>query len=162
MGSGLIATESAKPRFALDSNILVNSVDIGEAARHDSATVIIQRAARLDCVLPLQAISEFFVAVSRKRIMPARRAAELATQWLTIFSSSAVSASAIRSALADNLARRASYWDALLVATAAEAGCSLVLTEDMGDGSFLSGVQVHNPFTKEGGLTALTRQLLDI
>jgi len=41
---------------------------------------------------------------------------------------------------------RASYWDALLVATAAEGGCSAILTEDLADGALLGGVRVLNPF----------------
>ena len=56
---------------------------------------------------------------------------------------------------------RASYWDALLVATAAEAGCSLILTEDMAHGAVLNDVEIHNPFQLTG-MTDLTRQLLDL
>ncbi len=41
---------------------------------------------------------------------------------------------------------RACYWDALLVATAAEAGCAAILTEDMADGATLFGVRIVNPF----------------
>jgi predicted nucleic acid-binding protein len=65
-------------------------------------------------------------------------------------------------ALADAVAGRASYWDALLVATAAEAGCELILSEDMADGTRLSGVEIHNPFGAASGLTARTRALLDL
>jgi predicted nucleic acid-binding protein len=57
---------------------------------------------------------------------------------------------------------RASYWDALLVATAAEAGCAVILTEDLAHGSTLGGVAIHNPFTRGGGLTARARRLLDL
>jgi len=65
-------------------------------------------------------------------------------------------------ALADAGARRASYWDALLVATAAEAGCGLILTEDLADGGKLGGVEIHNPFDSAGGLTEGTRGLLGL
>jgi predicted nucleic acid-binding protein len=119
-------------------------------------------AARLDCVLTLQAISEFYAAVSRKRIVPDALAAERASDWLTAYRCIAVTGSAIRAALPLAVAGHASYWDALLVATAAEAGCSVVLTEDMADGSTLNGVLVHNPFAAGGELTDLTRQLLDL
>jgi len=71
-------------------------------------------------------------------------------------------ADAVRAALADSVAGRASYWDALLVATAAEAGCTLVLSEDMADGTSFSGVEIHNPFTRTGKLTARTRRLLEL
>jgi len=78
------------------------------------------------------------------------------------FPSVGVSATAVRRALADHLGGRASYWDALLVATASEAGCTLVLSEDMADGALLGGVRIHKPFTADGILSNLTRQLLDL
>jgi predicted nucleic acid-binding protein len=67
---------------------------------------------------------------------------------------------AVQVALADAAAGRASYWDALLVATAAEAGCTIILTEDMSDGAILGGLRIHNPFAAAGGLTDVARRLL--
>ncbi len=88
--------------------------------------------------------------------------ATLVRHWLTLFPSTTASAHAVRTALADAVARRASYWDALLVATAAEAGCRLILTEDLADGTTLGGVAIHNPFAAGGGLTARARGLLGL
>ena len=68
----------------------------------------------------------------------------------------------MRTAGGGAVAGRASYWDALLVATAAEAGCRLILTEDLADGTTLGGVAIHNPFAAAGGLTARTRALLGL
>jgi predicted nucleic acid-binding protein len=82
--------------------------------------------------------------------------------WLSFFPLIAVSANAVGAALTHAVAGRASYWDALLIATAAEAGCTLILTEDLQDGSTLSGVSIHNPFDPGGGLTAQARQLLGL
>ena len=39
-----------------------------------------------------------------------------------------------------------SYWDALILASAHIAGCAVLLTEDMGTGEVLAGVQLVNPF----------------
>jgi predicted nucleic acid-binding protein len=94
--------------------------------------------------------------------MPAAEAAAQVNDWLSFFPAVAVSANAVRAALADAVAGRASYWDALLVATAAEAGCAVILTEDMADGAVLGGVEIHNPFDPGGGLTARSRQLLGL
>jgi predicted nucleic acid-binding protein len=93
------------------------------------------------------------------------RAADAAAQvndWLSFFPLISVSANAVRAALTDAVAGRASYWDALLIATAAEAGCTLILSEDLQDGSTLGGVGIHNPFDPGGGLTARARQLLGL
>jgi predicted nucleic acid-binding protein len=61
--------------------------------------------------------------------------------------------------LASASAGRASYWDALLVATAAGAGCTTILTEDMSDGTVLHGVRILNPFAGDG-LTEAAEALL--
>jgi predicted nucleic acid-binding protein len=50
----------------------------------------------------------------------------------------------------------------LLVATAAQAGCSIALTEDMADGNRLGGLEPHNPFAATGGLADLARTLLGL
>jgi predicted nucleic acid-binding protein len=57
-------------------------------------------------------------------------------------------------------AGRMSYWDALLVACAREAGCRVILTENMTDGANFGGVLIHNPFAPAGGLGELARRLL--
>jgi predicted nucleic acid-binding protein len=149
-------------RFTLDTNLLIYSVDRREGARHHLAVDIVRLAARCECWLTFQALSEFYSATTRKGIAQAAHAAELVQQWLIAFPCAAVSNGAIRVALADAVAGRASYWDALLVATAAEAGCRLILSEDMADGATLSGVEIHNPFTRGGRLTARTRELLEL
>jgi predicted nucleic acid-binding protein len=149
-------------RFTLDTNVLVYAFDISEPERQRIATAIMRQSPRADCWLTLQSISEFYAAVTRRRLVSAPTAAAQAADWLDLFPSIAVSATAIRTALPLAVAGRASYWDALLVATAAEAGCTVVLTEDMADGAMLAGVRIHNPFTAAGELTELTRQLLDL
>jgi predicted nucleic acid-binding protein len=158
----MIRIGGANPRFTLDTSILIYSVDTRDAARHKVAIAIMDKTVDADCVLTLQSLSEFYSVVTRKRIMPAGRAADLVRQWLSLFAAVPVSASAIRTALDHAATRRASYWDALLVATASQAGCNLVLTEDMADGSLLGGVRIHNPFAPSGGLTERARALLGL
>ncbi len=109
-------------RFTLDTNLLVYSVDHAAGEKHQLSMGIVDRAVEVECWLTLQAVSEFYAAVTRKAIMPPSRAAVLAGSWLALFPCAVVSPNAVRTALADAVAGRASYWDALLVATAAEAG----------------------------------------
>jgi predicted nucleic acid-binding protein len=155
-----MAQSGAEPRFTLDTNVLVYSVDRSAGVKHQLAAQILLQAPRLDCWLTLQSLSEFYSVATRKGIMPAAEAAAQIDDWLTFFHTLAVSAVAIRAALADAVAGRASYWDALLVATAAKAGCHLILTEDLQDVTTLSGVEVHNPFAAGGALTARARHVL--
>ena len=147
-------------RFTLDTNILVYSVDLRAGARRDSAAAIIDRAALRDCTLTLQAVSEFFAAVTRKEILPRSRAADLADALITLFPCVSASPLAVRTALALAARGRASYWDALLCATAAEAGCTAIVTEDLADGGQLGGLSIINPFTADGGLGTAALRLL--
>ena len=146
-------------RFTLDTNILIYSVDATAGLRHDIAVRIIERAALLASCLTLQAVSEFFAAATRKGMVTRARAADMARTWLDLFPIVCASAQAAAAALDHVVAGRAGYWDALLVATAAEAGCMAILTEDMADGMLLGGVRVINPFT-DRGLSAAAERVL--
>ena len=132
--------------FTLDTNILVYSVDRTAGARHDRAVTIVRRAVLADCWLTLQAVCEFYAVVTRKSVMTPVEAGRVAGYWLDVFPSIAATAAAVRAALLSAIDRRASYWDTLLVATAAEGGCATILTEDLSDGSMIHGVRVANPF----------------
>ncbi len=112
--------------------------------------------------LTLQAVSEFYAAVTRKRVLPRQEAAaQAATGWRCFHVPRRLRVS-VRSALAEATAGRASYWDALLVATAREAGCAVLLTEDLSDETDFGGVRIHNPFSPSGGLNPLARRLLGL
>jgi len=146
-------------RFTLDTNILFYSVDTEAGPRHALAATIIERAVACDCWLTLQAVSEFYFAVTRKRVMPADAAAAQAGDWLDMFTAVPSSPEAVRAALVLAASRRVSYWDALLIATAGEAGCTAILTEDLSDGATVHGVRIVHPFDGSE-LTSAARALL--
>jgi predicted nucleic acid-binding protein len=133
-------------RFTLDTNLLVDAMDGQAGPRQSSAAHIIGLARQADCWLALQAISEFYAAVTRKRLIAAAAARDQALDWLTMFPTTSASARAVRDALALAATQRASYWDALLLCTVAETGCTAMLTEDLADGTTLAGVRIINPF----------------
>ncbi len=136
--------------FTLDTNILVYAMDRRAGERHLAAGRVIDLALRLNCLLTLQAISEFYAALTRKRLVNPAAARDQALDWLSMFAAVPASASGLRAALAAATAGQASYWDALLIYTAAEAGCTAILTEDLADGTSLAGVRIINPFAGAG------------
>jgi predicted nucleic acid-binding protein len=150
---------AATERFTLDTNILVYSIDSAAGEQHALAAEIVDRAAECECWLTLQALSEFYAAVTRKGLVPPADAAAQASDWLEIFPSAAASAAALRTALSDAAAGRASFWDALLLATAAEAGCTTILSGDMAGGARIGGIGILNPFAARG-LAEPVRRLL--
>ncbi len=105
-----------------------------------------RRAALGPCHLTLQSISEFFAVATRKNIVPSLEAVGIAEAMIALFPTIAASAASVRSALTAAATGRASYWDALLVNTAAEVGCTAILTEDLSDGSMFDGMRIINPF----------------
>jgi predicted nucleic acid-binding protein len=132
--------------FTLDTNVLVYSVDLTAGTRHEVAKQVVARARLCACCLTLQSVSEFYAVVTRKAVMRPVEAVPLANAMMDLFPTAAASASAVRTALRIASAGHASYWDALLLATAAEAGCIAVLTEDLANGTTLAGVRIVNPF----------------
>lgn len=146
-------------RFSLDSNILVYAVD-GRDARQDAALEILAAAARRPCVLTLQSLGEFFHAVTRKGIIPPREATGQVERWMTAFSDIATAGpAALRAAMEASASGRFGFWDAMLLATARDAGCAAVISEDMRDGATLDGVRVVGAFAGTGVAPAARRVL---
>jgi predicted nucleic acid-binding protein len=106
---GSIATACmSDERFTLDTNILVYAMDGQAGPRQASAARIIDLARQADCWLALQAISEFYAVVIRKRLVAAAAARDQALDWLTMFPTASASATAVRDALALAVTQRAS------------------------------------------------------
>src|SRR5579872_3766930 len=119
------------------------------------------RASRRDCVLTPQSLSEFFHATTRKRLVPSTDAAEQVSDWIDLFAiTPGVSPSGLLRAVEAATAGRFQFYDALLLATAREAGCAAVVSEDMADGAELNGVRVVAPFDGHGGINAQVLHLL--
>lgn len=149
----------APERFSLDTNILVYAVDTLEQERHRRATWVMERARVLPCVLAVQSLGEFHAATTRKGLLTRGEAALMVRSWMTMFPVVGNDAEALALALPAVEAGRFSYWDALLLATLAGAGCTTLLSEDMADGSSLAGVTARNPFAGDTLPATLTRLL---
>lgn len=148
-------------RFTLGSNVLVYTADGRDPTRQQTALLIMTRASLSDCVLVPQALSEFFYAVTRKAIMPRSVAAEQVRDWLRLFPVTAgASADALRSALDPAVIGRFQFYDALLIATARDAGCSVVISGDMADGAEHDGLRVGGAFAPDGRISPDAEALL--
>jgi len=132
-------------RFSLDANVLVYAAD-RDSALHRRAVDVLLRATSRDCVLTLQALGEFFHAATRKGIISRPDAAAQVRDLLAIFPTVAADVEALRTALDGAERGQHSFWDGLLIATAVQAGCRFLLSEDMQDGARVGRVAVLNPF----------------
>ena len=139
-----------RPRFGLDTNVLVYAVDKDAGAKSDRAELIIRQAIRTRrCVLSLQNVGEFYNAVTRKRLTSVADAARRAARYTQLFPLVEARADDARQALGEAAAGRYSYWDALLLATLSRAGCSILLGEDMQDGARFGPLTIRNPFADD-------------
>ena len=135
-----------RPLVTFDSNILVYAAQAGDP-RQEAALEMLRLAAGGRCLLTLQALGEFFFAATRKMLATRPEAAAQVRRWLAIFPSPATaSATAVVAAMDAVAEGRFAYWDALLLATAAEAGCRAAISEDMGDGATLGSIRVVPAF----------------
>ncbi len=157
----MIARSSAADRFTLDSNVLVYALDSKAGEKHGRAAAVVGAAAEHDCILTIQALAEFFAVVARKGIVSPRQAAEQVQDWMIAFPLIAAGEAALQTALNVAVQGRLAFWDAMLLATARQAGCGVVLSEDMQDGATIEGVLIRNPFAG-AALPKPIRQLLGL
>jgi predicted nucleic acid-binding protein len=134
------------PRFSIDTNILVYSIDKDVGPKQEVASALVDRLADKDCVLTLQALAEFFHAVTRKNKVPIGDAAAMVQDWIELFPVAVADDRVLRGAMHLKEQEGFSFWDAMLVETARAAGATRLLTEDMQDGRVLGALKIENPF----------------
>ena len=129
----------------LDSNILVYAQDAGSADKQRRSRELIARLAESgDGVISTQVMQEFFVSVTRKLgVQPLAAKAILKT--FGVFEIITAGPELIHEGIDCAVLNAISFWDALILAAAASAGCSTLCTEDLNHGQIIMGVKVQNP-----------------
>ncbi|MGH6873194.1 MAG: hypothetical protein ACREHE_16990 [Rhizomicrobium sp.] len=125
------------------------------------AIEIVSAAVHVSCPLALQAIGEFYMAATRKVKLRPTDVQPRVSEFLRTFETFSCSRSAILLGSREAAAGRFQFWDAVLLASAAEFGCTVCFSGDMSDGARLDDIVVRNPFG-ESGLTEAARQALGL
>jgi predicted nucleic acid-binding protein len=129
----------------LDSNILVYAQDVGSPEKQKRSRELITRLAESgDGVISTQVMQEFFVSVTRKLAVPPL-AAKAVLKTFTVFEIVTAGPELIDEAIDCAVLNAISFWDALILAAAASAGCGILYTEDLNHGQIIMGVKVQNP-----------------
>ena len=129
----------------LDSNILVYAQDAGSADKQARSRELIARLAESgDGVISTQVMQEFYVSVTRKLGVPPL-AAKAILKSFTVFEIVTAGPELIYEAFDCSVLNAISFWDALVLAAAASAGCGVLYTEDLNHGQIIMGVKVQNP-----------------
>jgi predicted nucleic acid-binding protein len=134
-------------RAFLDTNILVYAVDETESEKRDTARRLLGSAGPGDLVLSTQVLSEFYTVITRRLAepIPEVTAAAIVDQ-LSLNPIVSIDPTLVKAAIQTSRSSQLSYWDGLIVASAAASGCERLLTEDLNDGQLIGSVRVENPF----------------
>jgi predicted nucleic acid-binding protein len=100
-----------------------------------------------EVMVPAQALGELFVVLTRKAKRDAAEARSAVLSWSDSFPLIDTTPAVIHEAMELVTTHRLGFWDAVMLAGAAQAGCRLLLSEDMQDGFIWRGVTVRNPFS---------------
>ena len=131
----------------IDTNILLYAVcpGIHERAKAEMARDILRRDG---LTLSVQVLQEFYVQATRRTRSQPRAHADataLIAFWLR-FTVVELSVPLMQAALRLKDRYQTSYWDAAILAAAASAGCTDLLSEDLNPGQSYDAVRVINPF----------------
>jgi predicted nucleic acid-binding protein len=136
-------------RLALDSNVLAYAEGVNGATRKKTALDIIARLPERSTFLPVQVLGELFQVLVRKAGRSSARARAAVLSWQDAFPVIETSSSVMLAATGLAADHRLSIWDAVIISASAEAGCRLLLSEDMQPGFTWNGVTIANPFAEE-------------
>jgi len=133
-------------RAFLDTNVLVYTDDPRDPVKQAKALDLIkQHLLSRKGVVSLQVLQEYFVLATGKLKLDSA----LAKERIEVFARLQVVEPTVTDILAAidlHRLRGLSFWDALVVHSARQAGCSVLLTEDLQHGQEFDGVKIVNPF----------------
>ncbi len=132
----------------VDTNVLVYAYDTTAGSKHDKARDLLSRLwTSRSGSLSVQVLQEFFVTATRKIPSPLVLAdARSVIAKLALWQIHAPGPSDVLQAIDIQAAHQLSFWDAMIVHSAATLNCSRVWSEDMKHGGVYRGVSVVNPF----------------
>jgi predicted nucleic acid-binding protein len=130
----------------VDSNILIYAYDVTAGAKHEQAKALVAELwASRDGCLSIQVLQEFYLTVTRKVARPVAgvMAAEVVAD-LAAWRVHAPFVEDVNQAIAIHRRYAISFWDAMIVRSAAQLGCATLWSEDLSSGQVYEGVRVHN------------------
>jgi predicted nucleic acid-binding protein len=133
----------------VDTNILLYAYDPAAGERHEAASALVDRLWRdRRGAISVQVLQEFYVSATRK-------VAKTIDPHAAVDRLKSLARWRVHSPLPDDVIAAAtlssrhqlSFWDAMIVRSAAELRCGTLWTEDLNDGQVIEGVRLANPFT---------------
>jgi predicted nucleic acid-binding protein len=133
-------------RSFFDTNVLIYADDKGAPAKQKRAVELVSEHHRSRTgVISLQVLQEYFAAVTRKLHVDAR-IARRKVELLAEFDVASPDVAHVLAAIDLHRLHGINFWDALIVHSAKQAGCSVLFSEDMQAAREIDGVRIINPF----------------
>jgi predicted nucleic acid-binding protein len=107
---------------------------------------LIERLPGDSVFLPIQTLGELFQLLVRKLKQAPAQARIAILAWRDAYGLIETSESVLVAAIELAGTHRLGFWDAVVLASASEGGCRLLLSEDLQEGFTWNGVTVANPF----------------
>ncbi len=131
---------------ALDTNVLAYAEGVNGAEKRQVALTLLAQLTPDSTFIPVQVLGELLVVLVCKAGRSRRDATAAVLGWGDAFPLIDTSPAVLLSAMDLVSAHQLHTWDAAILAAAADAGCRVLLSEDLQDGFTWSGVTVVNPF----------------
>lgn len=133
-------------KVALDTNILAYAEGVNSIEKRDIALELVRNLPQEATVIPVQALGELFNVLVRKAGKSPAEAREGLLGWRDAFPVIETAPEVMLTAADLAADHHFGIWDAVILSVAAQAGCRLLLSEDLQHGFIWSGVTVVNPF----------------
>jgi predicted nucleic acid-binding protein len=134
-------------RVALDTNVLAYAEGVNGAGMKRTALGLLEKLPQEVVLLPVQTLGELFNLLVRKARRAPAKARKAILSWKDAFPLIETSAEVMLAAADLATDHQLSIWDSVILSAAAEAGCRLLLSEDLQEGFTWRGVTVTNPFS---------------
>ena len=133
-------------KVALDTNVLAYAEGVNGIEKRGAVLELVRNLSQEATVIPVQVPGELFNVLVRKAGKSRADAREALLSWRDTFPVAETTSEAMLAATDLATDHQLGIWDAVILAVASQAGCRLLLTEDLQDGFTWGGVTVVSPF----------------
>jgi predicted nucleic acid-binding protein len=133
-------------KVAIDTDVLAYAEGVNDAEKRDIVLELLANVPQEGTVIPVQVLGELFNVLVRKAGRSHAEARDALLNWRDAFPVAETAPEAMMMAVDLAADHRFGIWDAVILSTASQSGCRLLLSEDLQHGFTWGGVTIVNPF----------------